>query len=283
MHWTRSLYDAHSQSVVWRFRRTSIGLRWQASELTIRDIADYAPANQDKSELEVKIVHVDEMTRVRYIRDLSKPVKHLSFDFSGDFLMASSSDGVLHVYDMRQEQPELLRTIEGLIRPLETDVQVSSAVVWHPDGRAFAAPTATRDIQVMSKRDWEFQRSFSSGHAGDITSLAWSPNGSMLVSGATDKTICLWDTKTQKVLQRSVNARVLNRFLSSHSIDTIIFVHLYGLSRGIHRTTSCHTLTTRGSFIYTQASSRLSMFTYFRRICSRHLLSTILWPPSLEM
>lgn len=147
------------------------------------------------------------MTRVRYIRDLDKPIRHLSYDFDGNYLMASSTDGVIYVYDMLSEEPEILRKVEGLIPRHESDVQASSAVVWHPDGRAFAAPTATRDVQVMSKRDWEKQRVFSNGHSGDIAALAWSPNGAMLVTAAMDKRICLWDTKSQKVLKRYVLQR----------------------------------------------------------------------------
>lgn len=88
------------------------------------------------------------MTHVRYIRDLSKPVKHLTFDFNGAYLMASGTDGTVYVYDMMSEEPELLRKIENLTPRLESDVQPSSAVVWHPDGRAFAAPTATRGASM---------------------------------------------------------------------------------------------------------------------------------------
>lgn len=96
------------------------------------------------SELAIKIVNVDDMTRVRYIRDLAKPIKHVTFDFNGEYLMTSCTDGSIHVYDTMSEEPQLLRKVEGLIPRVEPDVQTSSAVVWHPDGRAFAAPTATK-------------------------------------------------------------------------------------------------------------------------------------------
>ena len=89
-----------------------------------------------------------------------------------------------------------------MIRSLDIESESSSRAVWHPDGRAFAAPTATRDIQVISSGDGERQRAFSGGHLGDVTALAWSPNGALLITAGLDRNILVWDTKTQKILAR---------------------------------------------------------------------------------
>ena len=142
------------------------------------------------------------MTRVLYLRDLPKPTKHLSFHPSGAYLAVSCTDGVIYIYSLSTEEPELVRKVDGVIRSLETDVETSARAVWHPDGRAFAAPTATREIQTISRSDGERQRSFSGGHMGDITALSWSPNGALLASAGTDRKILLWETKTQKILAR---------------------------------------------------------------------------------
>ena len=39
---------------------------------------------------------------------------------------------------------------------------------------------------------------------GDVTALAWSPNGAMLLTAGGDRKILLWETGTQKVLARYV-------------------------------------------------------------------------------
>ena len=154
------------------------------------------------SELTVKVVNIADTFKVLFLRDLPKPAKHLSFDPSGSYIAASCVDGIVYVYKLSTEEPELVRRVDGLIRSLDIESESSSQAVWHPDGRAFAAPTATRDIQVISSGDGERQRAFSGGHLGDVTALAWSPNGALLITAGLDRKILVWDTKTQKVLAR---------------------------------------------------------------------------------
>lgn len=163
------------------------------------------------SEIEVKIVDLREMTRVLYLREHPKPAKHVSFHPSGSYITVSCTDGIIYTYSLSTEEPEMLRKVDGVIRSLETDAEISSRAIWHPDGRAFAVPTATRDIQVVSREDGERQRAFSGGHTGDISSLAWSPNGALLLSSASDKRILLWETNTQKVLARYKSLKTWRR------------------------------------------------------------------------
>jgi chromosome transmission fidelity protein 4 len=161
-------------------------------------------------ELVVKIVRTNDTSSVMYLRQQLKPVKHLSFDPSSQYIALSCTDGFIYVYSLMDDVPDLVRKIDGLIRSVETDDEISSKVAWHPDGRAFAAPTATRDIQVMSKGDWENQRLFSNGHLGDVTALAWSPNGAMLASAGKDRKILLWETKTQSIIATYDYANVMD-------------------------------------------------------------------------
>jgi chromosome transmission fidelity protein 4 len=181
--------------------------------LPIRDItisADGKWCAVASDELLVKIIRTNDTSAVMSLREQLKPVKHLAFDPSGKYIALSCTDGLVYVYSLTNDEPELIRKIDGLIRTVETDDEISSKVVWHPDGRAFAAPTATRDIQVMSRGDWENQRVFANGHNGDVTALAWSPNGAMLVSAGKDRKILLWETKTQKVIATYDYANVMD-------------------------------------------------------------------------
>jgi chromosome transmission fidelity protein 4 len=101
------------------------------------------------SELAVKVVHTGDNTKIMHLREQPKAVKHLAFDPSGSYLAVSCSDGIVYFYSLTTEQPELVQKVDGLIRSLDTDKEASSMVAWHPDGRAFAAPTATRGTLVF--------------------------------------------------------------------------------------------------------------------------------------
>lgn len=84
------------------------------------------------------------MDRVLYLREQQKAVKSVSFDPSGALLSVCCSDGIIYFYNVQSDQPQLVRKVDGLIRAVETEDEASVQAVWHPDGRAFAVPTATR-------------------------------------------------------------------------------------------------------------------------------------------
>ncbi|KAL8729142.1 MAG: hypothetical protein Q9181_005104 [Wetmoreana brouardii] len=198
--------------------------------LPIRDIAlspDGIWAAVASDELDIKIIDTRDMTNVLYIRDLPKPPKHLSFHPSGSYLAISCSDGIVYVYSISTETPLLSNKFDGLIRRLEADDEKSSRVIWHPDGRAFAVPTATRDVQVYSQADGQKQRTFSGGHMGDITALAWSPNAALLATAASDRKILIWETKSQKIITKYDYPGVIN--LAWHPQENIFsFVNSEG-------------------------------------------------------
>lgn len=154
------------------------------------------------SETTVKVINTEDILTHFYLRDHPKPAKHVTFHPDGTSIAVSCTDGIIYLYKMSTTQPELTQKIEGIIRPLDTDAEACSRAAWHPDGRAFAAPTGAREIAVISRSDGQRQRSFASGHTGDITALAWSPNGALLATAGLDRKVILWDTESQKILSR---------------------------------------------------------------------------------
>ncbi|RYO80255.1 hypothetical protein DL766_007831 [Monosporascus sp. MC13-8B] len=191
--------------------------------LPIRDVAlspDSKWCAVASDELTVKLVRTDDNSQIRHLNEHNKPTKHLAFDPKGNTMALSCTDGIVYVYSLTSEQPELIRRVDGIIGALDADSETSSKVSWHPDGRAFAAPTPTRDIQVISKNDWEKQRAFSSGHTGDVTALAWSPNGAILASAGKDKKIILWEAKTQSIIARLDYSNVID--ISWHPTDNLV-------------------------------------------------------------
>ncbi|KAI1461135.1 WD40 repeat-like protein [Annulohypoxylon moriforme] len=203
--------------------------------LPIRDVAlspDSKWCAVASDELTVKLVRTDDNSKIRHLKEHNKSTKHLSFDTKGTTVTLACTDGIVYVYSLTSEEPELIKKVDGIIGVLDTESDTSSKISWHPDGRAFAVPTPTRDIQVISKNDWEKQRVFAHGHNGDVTALAWSPNGAILASAGKDKKILLWETKTQSVIARLDYANVMdiawhpkNNLVSFTNSDGEVYIH----------------------------------------------------------
>ncbi|KAG5938317.1 hypothetical protein E4U53_008034 [Claviceps sorghi] len=182
--------------------------------LPIRDVAlsrDSQWCAVASDELSVKIVNTNDITQVKHLREHSKPARHVTFDPHGRLAALSCADGIVYLYSLTAEEPELIRKVDGVIGLDDGgETEASTRAVWHPDGRAFAVPTPTRDIQIISKHDWEKQRCFANGHSSDITALAWSPNGALLASASKDGRLLVWETKTQSVIQRYDYSNVID-------------------------------------------------------------------------
>ncbi|KAJ5443697.1 uncharacterized protein N7458_007569 [Penicillium daleae] len=181
--------------------------------LPVRDIAvsrDGVWVAVASDELTVKIVKIEDMTQVKYLREQGKGTKHVTFDPNARYVTVSGTDGILYVYSLTNDEPEVVRKLDGVIRKLEPDAEATAKAVWHPDGTAFAVAEATRDISIYSISDWKKEKTFAGGHSGDITSLSWAPNGTLLASAGADGRIVLWETKTQKIIQRYDFGNVLN-------------------------------------------------------------------------
>lgn len=211
---TVSLFSLASASFERFLLRTSLPIR----DVALAENGKWCAVTSD--ELTVKIVNTQDISQVLHLREHGRPARHVSFDPKANVVALSGTDGIVYVYSLTSDQPELIRKVDGIIGALDTDSTASSKVVWHPDGRAFAVPTPTRDIQIISKNDWEKQRCFENGHLGDITALAWSPNGAMLASAGKDGKLLIWETKTQTVLQRYDYSNVID--LSWHPKKNII-------------------------------------------------------------
>lgn len=208
------------------------GWQLQASEFNTSMDQKMLPLTSLTSDLTVKIVKVADMSQIKYLREQQKSAKHVTFDPNGRFVAVSSTNGLLYVYSLAEEEPELVQKLDGVIRQLEPESEATSRAVWHPDGTAFAVAEATRDVAIYSISQWKKEKTFADGHTGDITAISWSPNGALLVSAGADKQIVLWETKTQKIVQKYDFGNVINiawhptkNSLSFTTSDGELFIH----------------------------------------------------------
>ncbi|KKA26686.1 hypothetical protein TD95_001637 [Thielaviopsis punctulata] len=161
-------------------------------------------------ELTVRLVHTGDRSRVRVLREHNRPAKHVSLDPRGTLAAVSGQDGIVYVYSLTSEQPELLKKLDGMVGALDGDALASAQVAWHPDGRAFAVASPMRDVFLVAKDDWQKHAVFENGHAAPITALAWAPNGAVLATAGQDGKVLLWDAASQTIVQRYDFANVMH-------------------------------------------------------------------------
>ncbi len=77
-----------------------------------------------------------------------------------------------------------------------------SAIAWSPDGKRLATGSNTQVAFFNAQTGAALARSLDQ-HTQVVTSLAWSPHGSMyVVSGSADKQAIVWDSNTYRVVTR---------------------------------------------------------------------------------
>ncbi|KAF5524932.1 Minichromosome loss protein 1 [Colletotrichum aenigma] len=211
---TVSLYSVENTSFERYLVRTSLPVR----DIALSPDGKWCAVASD--ELTVKVVDTQDNSQIRTLKEHGRPTKHLAFDPKGGMLALACTDGVIYVYSLTADTPELIRKVDGVLGPLESDSENSAKIAWHPDGRAFAVPTPMHDVQVVSKNDWEKQRTFPNGHLGDITAIAWSPNGAMLATAGKDGKLLIWETKTQSVIQKFDYSNVID--ITWHPKDNLL-------------------------------------------------------------
>lgn len=78
------------------------------------------------------------------------------------------------------------------------------------------------EFQVVARGDWQRQKAFSNGHRGDISAAAWSLNGALLATAGVDKSLVLWDTKTQRTLKTFDDIQNTILAMQWHPTDNVL-------------------------------------------------------------
>jgi WD40 repeat protein len=128
-------------------------------------------------------------------------IKGLTFTPNGEQLVSASDDKVIRVWDVATGKT--LRTIRGEIAP--GDAGKIFAMALSPDGKwlaaggyagTFTGSKPREDEEAHKIRLYDFAsgelKALLKGHENVVFSLAFSPDGTRLISGSADKTAIIW-------------------------------------------------------------------------------------------
>ena len=104
-------------------------------------------------------------------------------------LLSFSHDGTARTWDIRPFAPEdrLLRTFDGAVVGLERNL---IRAAWDPEGRRVVAGGGDGSVTVWEAGSGKLLQKLP-GHKGCVNDVRISPDGSMILSGSTDRTLLL--------------------------------------------------------------------------------------------
>lgn len=115
------------------------------------------------------------------LKGSGQPTDALALDRNGETLATADADGVVRVWDMPRRQ--ILSSIEGA-------AELGGCVALSPDGRIVAFNSDGSEVRVCDTVGGKTLRRFP--HPQRVLSLAWSPDGTTLVTGCRDGRVRLW-------------------------------------------------------------------------------------------
>ncbi len=125
-------------------------------------------------------------------------VRDLSFNTEGTLLASSGTDSAIHLWNTDRDQTALGEAFLTLFP--ETN-NAGLAVAFHPDGNILATAGGDPEAEIVDNtiRLWDISDPANvrvlvslGGHTGTVGSLAFSPDGDVLISASDDGSIRLW-------------------------------------------------------------------------------------------
>jgi WD40 repeat protein len=158
---------------------------------------------------------------MRWIAGTSSSIKTLAFSPDGTRIVSGSDDKTLRLWDANTGQP--------IGQPLKGHESPVNSVAFSPDGTRIVSGSGLSHFSTIlfksttdnTLRLWDAKTGQPigqplKGHLEGITIVAFSPDGTRIVSGSWDKTLRLWDAKTGQPVGQPLNGH-------QESINSVAF------------------------------------------------------------
>ncbi|KIP10903.1 hypothetical protein PHLGIDRAFT_492619 [Phlebiopsis gigantea 11061_1 CR5-6] len=157
-------------------------------------------------ETTVKIVELQDTAKVTLLKGHTKAVRRVTWHPSGSLLTTCGADGKVIVWDVSEEEPKQITTIDGIIPaisdPESPEWKHDCSAIWHTSGQHFYVATRTHELVTISRNDWAKSSTFTDeACSGAITALALSVNG-VYIATASKSGIFIWSTHNRRLMYR---------------------------------------------------------------------------------
>ncbi|KAI1316668.1 hypothetical protein EDD11_009624 [Mortierella claussenii] len=144
----------------------------------------------------IKIIHLEDPEKCWSFKGHKKAVNSLSFDPLGEYLLSSSCDGTVIVWNLKSKDTAPVEII-NVMAPTTTDSDMRIPVAWHPSGEFFVIGK-DKDIAAHHRHTWQKSFTYRTASANAARILEWSPNGRYLAAASTKAEVWVWQYKEKE-------------------------------------------------------------------------------------
>ncbi|KAF9315034.1 hypothetical protein BG003_003535 [Podila horticola] len=154
---------------------------------------------------DVKMIMLDDVDQCWNFKGHKKAISSFSFDPEGQFLLSSSCDGTVIVWNMKTKDPKPEHVINVMAAVSAEDTwtksftyvggstQPTTCLDWSPNGKFLAVSSVDSDLCVWQYKKKDSPVSRHKHNNGRITGLAWAPNANRLVFVDTKGELSRWE------------------------------------------------------------------------------------------
>ena len=184
-------------------------LRYHPREFTVLAASPDGNMLASANENVISLWDIHTGRRIARFSEHSENIRSLVFSPDGEVLASASEDNTIRLWNTT--------TGRLLFLPLSGHVGDVISIAFSPDSKMLASGSRDNSIRLWSVTTGQHLVTLEEqiawgvvtheGHTGDVTAIAFSPDGATLASGGTDNKIRLWD----------VGAREHRAAISAHS------------------------------------------------------------------
>lgn len=129
----------------------------------------------------------------------------------GSQLATGAHDGIIRLFDVAKGQQ--IRDIKAHVTPAAAPIY---SLAWSPDGKQLLSSSLDRSLKLWDVATGNLVREFKGfkekeaekGHRDGVFCVAFSPDGKLIASGSSDRTIKLWNVADATVVRELSNPKL---------------------------------------------------------------------------
>lgn len=159
------------------------------------------------------------------LRGHTKPITYLSFNTTDEYLVSTSADGNIKVWDMKARN--CCKTFTQYVPVVGIANEYKGQCSWSNNGKYLAIPKHN-DIAIIEYKTWNELFVLSESNNENIDVVSFSPNDLYLLSSSRNSTLCVWNFENKKCIKsEDIDSKRCCQIQWNKSMYYLYYYYLY--------------------------------------------------------